>query len=127
MYLYVSLRFRLMMAQKNILQQNLFDPAVTKDMFQELYFYRWPVELKYKELKKPLCHGRVFRCYCSVYTAGILYKYAFIESGLPYKKMKQMRKYRFLPKAQISSVISQSCIYHWTDQKYCSQNTLRTV
>lgn len=36
---------------KEYLATNLFDPAVTKDMFQELYFYRWPVELKYKELK----------------------------------------------------------------------------
>ena len=23
----------------------------SEDMFRELYFYRWPVELKYKELK----------------------------------------------------------------------------
>ena len=36
---------------KEYLATNLFDPAVTKDMFRELYFYRWPVELKYKELK----------------------------------------------------------------------------
>ena len=33
---------------KEYLATNLFDPAVTKDMFRELYFYRWPVELKYK-------------------------------------------------------------------------------
>ena len=39
---------------KEYLATNLFDPAVTKDMFQELYFYRWPVELKYKELKTAL-------------------------------------------------------------------------
>ena len=31
---------------KEYLATNLFDPAVTKDMFRELYFYRWPVELK---------------------------------------------------------------------------------
>lgn len=36
---------------KEFLATNLFDEAITKDMFQELYFYRWPVELKYKELK----------------------------------------------------------------------------
>ena len=30
---------------------NLFDTEITKDMFRELYFYRWPVETKYKELK----------------------------------------------------------------------------
>ena len=36
---------------KEYLATNLFDPVVTKDMFRELYFYRWPVELKYKELK----------------------------------------------------------------------------
>ena len=36
---------------REYLATNLFDPAVTKDMFRDLYFYRWPVELKYKELK----------------------------------------------------------------------------
>ena len=49
---------------KEYLATNLFDPAVTKDMFRELYFYRWPVELKYKELKSrfmlyiPFCRLR---------------------------------------------------------------------
>ena len=34
--------------------KDLFDPSITKKMFQELYFYRWPVETKYKELKDRL-------------------------------------------------------------------------
>ena len=36
---------------REYLATNLFDPAITKDMFKELYFQRWPAELKYKELK----------------------------------------------------------------------------
>ena len=36
---------------KEYLATNLFDPSITQFMFQELYFYRWPVEGKYKELK----------------------------------------------------------------------------
>ena len=36
---------------KEYLATNLFDSAITKDMFRELYFCRWPIELKYKELK----------------------------------------------------------------------------
>lgn len=32
----------------------MFDSTITQSMFQELYFYRWPVELKYKELKSKL-------------------------------------------------------------------------
>ena len=28
---------------KEYLATNLFDPTVTKDMFRELYFYRWPI------------------------------------------------------------------------------------
>ena len=28
---------------KEYLATNLFDPAVTKDMFRELYFYRWNI------------------------------------------------------------------------------------
>lgn len=39
---------------KEYLATNLFDKAITKDMFRELYFYRWPVELKYRELKSRL-------------------------------------------------------------------------
>lgn len=39
---------------KEYLATNLFDPSITKDMFQELYFYRWPIEIKYKELKSRL-------------------------------------------------------------------------
>lgn len=33
------------------LATNLFDETITQAMFQELYFYRWPIEIKYKELK----------------------------------------------------------------------------
>lgn len=36
---------------KEYLATNLFDSSITADMFKELYFLRWPVELKYKELK----------------------------------------------------------------------------
>lgn len=36
------------------LATNIFDETVTTEMFRELYFYRWPVELKYKELKSRL-------------------------------------------------------------------------
>lgn len=39
---------------KEYLATNLFDPRITRKMFQELYFYRWPVETKYKELKSRL-------------------------------------------------------------------------
>lgn len=39
---------------KEYLATNLFDPLITPAMFQELYFYRWPVETKYKELKSRL-------------------------------------------------------------------------
>ena len=39
---------------KEYLATNIFDPAITRQMFQELYFYRWPVETKYKELKSRL-------------------------------------------------------------------------
>lgn len=39
---------------KEYLATNLFDPSITQKMFQELYFYRWPVETKYKELKDRL-------------------------------------------------------------------------
>ena len=28
---------------REYLATNLFDPAITKDMFKELYFQRWPV------------------------------------------------------------------------------------
>ena len=43
-------------------------------------------EVPFYQKRRTIEYGRVFRCYCSVYTAGILYKYAFIESGLSYKK-----------------------------------------
>ena len=36
------------------LATNIFDETITAEMFRELYFYRWPVELKYKELKSRL-------------------------------------------------------------------------
>ncbi len=39
---------------KEYLATNLFDPLITQTMFQDLYFYRWPVETKYKELKSRL-------------------------------------------------------------------------
>lgn len=39
---------------KEYLATNLFDPSITQKMFQELYFFRWPVEVKYKELKSRL-------------------------------------------------------------------------
>ena len=39
---------------KEYLATNLLDSSFTPDMFRELYFYRWPVETKYKELKSRL-------------------------------------------------------------------------
>jgi len=39
---------------KEYLATNLFDTAITAEMFKELYFLRWPIELKYKELKSML-------------------------------------------------------------------------
>ena len=39
---------------KEYLATNVFDESLTSDDFRELYFYRWPVETKYKELKSRL-------------------------------------------------------------------------
>ena len=39
---------------KEYLATNLFDSHISQKMFRELYFYRWPVETKYKELKSRL-------------------------------------------------------------------------
>ena len=39
---------------KEYLATNLFDSHISQQMFRELYFYRWPVETKYKELKSCL-------------------------------------------------------------------------
>lgn len=36
---------------KEYLATNIFDKSITADKFRELYFYRWPVESKYMELK----------------------------------------------------------------------------
>ena len=40
---------------KEYLATNIFDPGITPSMFRELYFYRWPIEVKYRELKTRLC------------------------------------------------------------------------
>ena len=37
---------------KEYLVTNIFDDTISKDMFSELYFLRWPVETKYMELKE---------------------------------------------------------------------------
>lgn len=39
---------------REYLGTNLFDPSFTTDDFRNLYFYRWPVETKYLELKQRL-------------------------------------------------------------------------
>lgn len=39
---------------KEYLATNLFDSHISQQMFRELYFYRWPVETKHKELKSLL-------------------------------------------------------------------------
>lgn len=39
---------------KEYLATNLFDSHISQQMFRELYFYRWPVETKYKKLKSRL-------------------------------------------------------------------------
>ena len=41
---------------KEYLATNLFDSHISQKMFRELYFYHWPVETKYKELKLSLIH-----------------------------------------------------------------------
>lgn len=89
---------------KEYLATNLFDPAVTKDMFRELYFYRWPVELKYKELKSRFAMEE-FSGATAVSIQQEFYINMLLSNLASLIKMKQMRKYRFLPKAQISSVI----------------------
>ena len=48
---------------KEYLATNLFDSTITQSMFQELYFYRWPVELKYKELKSRLAIEEIGRAH----------------------------------------------------------------
>ena len=40
---------------KEYLATNIFDSGITPSMFSELYFYRWPIEVKYRELKTRLC------------------------------------------------------------------------
>ena len=40
--------------ETEFLATNLFDPAFTADMFRELYFLRWSIEIKYLELKEYL-------------------------------------------------------------------------
>ena len=45
----------LMNGTKEYLATNIFDPGITPSMFRELYFYRWPIEVKYRELKTRLC------------------------------------------------------------------------
>lgn len=89
---------------KEYLATNLFDPAVTKDMFRELYFYRWPVELKYKELKSRFAMEE-FSGATAVSIQQEFYINMLLSNLASLIKMKQMKKYRFLPKAQISSVI----------------------
>ena len=37
---------------KKYLATNLFDSHISQQMLRELYFYRWPIETKYKELKE---------------------------------------------------------------------------
>lgn len=37
---------------REYLGTNIFDSAITVDMFRELYFLRWPIETKYYELKE---------------------------------------------------------------------------
>ena len=40
--------------KKEYLATNLFDKSITQEIFSELYFYRWPVETKYREFKSRL-------------------------------------------------------------------------
>ena len=49
---------------KEYLATNLFDSHISQKMFRELYFYRWPVETKYKEslrCRSQIMPGRTFR------------------------------------------------------------------
>lgn len=44
------------------LATNIFDPGITPSMFRELYFYRWPIEVKYStESSKPVCALKNFQ------------------------------------------------------------------
>ena len=44
-------RFRLPDGQYEYLVTNLLDRSYKVEMFRELYFMRWPVETKYKQIK----------------------------------------------------------------------------
>ena len=48
------IRFFLDSGAEEILITNLFDDSLTVDDFKELYFLRWSVEVKYKEIKQQL-------------------------------------------------------------------------
>ena len=45
------LRFRLETGEYEYLATNLFDRKYTIDLFKELYFQRWPIETKFKQVK----------------------------------------------------------------------------
>lgn len=48
------IKFDLPSGLQEILVTNLFDPNITVEMFKELYFIRWGIETKYREVKSIL-------------------------------------------------------------------------
>ena len=92
---------------KEYLATNLFDSTITQSMFQELYFYRWPVELKYKELKSRLAIEEF-----SGATTTSVFQEFYINMLL----------------SNLSSLIKNQANCSWKDffQKYCVPSVLST-
>lgn len=83
------------------LATNLFDSHISQQMFRELYFYRWPVETKYKELKSCLAIEefsvqRPLQCF-----KNFILTYFFQTCHL-LLKIKLMKKFRLPLKVQIN-------------------------
>ena len=77
---------------KEYLATNLFDSHISQQMFRELYFYRWPVETKYKNfpVQRPL---QCFKNFISTY---------FFQTCHLLLKIKLMKKFRLPLKIQIN-------------------------
>ena len=54
-----------------------FDPSITQKMFQELYFYRWPVETKIQGIERLSRDRGIFWCNNHFCISGILYQSTF--------------------------------------------------
>ena len=89
---------------KEYLATNLLDPSFTPDMFRELYFYRWLVETKYKELKSRLAIED-FNGATSVLFFRNFISLCFFPIFLLLLKMKWIRNSVFLLKVLTNTVI----------------------